>query len=105
MACRDCALNMVEFGAGGQITQPSDDSGATGTTGGESAVPSASGSGGTGAMNMSRRRRKAKGWYCPVCRQRECFFVISYAILTSLKNSLYFLVEDYRPSALSGRNN
>ena len=63
---------MVEFGAGGQITQPSDDSGATGTSGGESAGGS---SAGTGATNMSRRRRKAKGWYCPVCRQREYSFI------------------------------
>ncbi|KIL63153.1 hypothetical protein M378DRAFT_12362 [Amanita muscaria Koide BX008] len=75
VACRECALNMVEFGAGGQITQPTEDSataageagaggaGAEGTGGGEG------GTGGTNAANTARRRRKAKGWYCPVCRQ------------------------------------
>ncbi|KAF8345280.1 hypothetical protein F5887DRAFT_967543 [Amanita rubescens] len=72
VACRECALNMVEFGAGGQITQPSDDSGpaTTGGSGGDSVPATAGGSGaGTGATNTARRRRKAKGWYCPVCRQ------------------------------------
>lgn len=83
---------MVEFGAGGQITQPSDDSGATGTSGGESALPSAGGSGaGTAATNMSRRRRKAKGWYCPVCRQRQCSSVVSFinAILIKFFKTAY----------------
>lgn len=89
---------MVEFGAGGNITQ------SEGTSGGAGAAPSPSspvitapfdvptgngnavdgvqtttGAGGVvtgitittnGAAN-ARRKRKAKGWFCPVCRQRE----------------------------------
>ncbi|KAF7984682.1 hypothetical protein HWV62_12962 [Athelia sp. TMB] len=94
VACRECALNMVEFGAGGAIVQPE----------AEAAGPGADGAGegegegaGTGSVNVlvahlvgapspaagttanvgpaaqaqaARRKRKAKGWFCPVCRQR-----------------------------------
>lgn len=107
VACRECALNMVEFGAGGQITQPSDDSGpaTTGGSGGDSVPASAGGSGaGTGATNTSRRRRKAKGWYCPVCRQRKCLSI--YFPLLMLKhttNSIHVLAEDYHSPSLTGR--
>ncbi|KAK2462386.1 hypothetical protein APHAL10511_005692 [Amanita phalloides] len=72
VACRECALNMVEFGAGGQITQPSEDTAATaeGTEGGESGGSgNTTASGGNASNATTRRRRKAKGWYCPVCRQ------------------------------------
>lgn len=76
VACRECALNMVEFGAGGQITQPTDDSGTAtataGTTGGEGGEGAAAAGAGTPTVivtTTNRRRRKAKGWYCPVCRQ------------------------------------
>lgn len=73
---------MVEFGAGGNIVHNE-------TTNGTATV-GAEGGGGSGAANTSgateginpptvtppnpRRKRKAKGWFCPVCRQRQCFF-------------------------------
>ncbi|THU93655.1 hypothetical protein K435DRAFT_799558 [Dendrothele bispora CBS 962.96] len=86
VACKDCALNMVEFGAGGTITQGEGD---TTTTGGAAAGNGVGGAGGTGVggtgtgeagtgttttvaplQNVNaRRKRKAKGWFCPVCRQ------------------------------------
>ncbi|KAF7983470.1 hypothetical protein HWV62_21764 [Athelia sp. TMB] len=98
VACRECALNMVEFGAGGAIVQPEAeaagpgaDGAGEGEAGGEGGV-----GGGTGSVNVlvahlvgapspaagttanvgaaaqaqaARRKRKAKGWFCPVCRQ------------------------------------
>ncbi|KAJ2913998.1 hypothetical protein MD484_g6428, partial [Candolleomyces efflorescens] len=91
VACKECALNMVEFGAGGNITQsdgvvvppssPQVGSGpvdvpsgqhegmapVTGVGGvaGVTVTVTAGANGATGA----RRKRKAKGWFCPVCRQ------------------------------------
>ncbi|KAG6830543.1 hypothetical protein H0H87_007742 [Tephrocybe sp. NHM501043] len=80
VACKECALNMVEFGAGGNITHtaeadadPVSASVAPGTEGDVAApadapvpvsapVPVAAGP-------NARRKRKAKGWFCPVCRQ------------------------------------
>ncbi|KAF9073120.1 hypothetical protein BDP27DRAFT_1391127 [Rhodocollybia butyracea] len=73
VACKDCALNMVEFGAGGNITQPADEPPATADGAAEGGEASASGTGGgeatTPAPLPTRRKRKAKGWFCPVCRQ------------------------------------
>lgn len=98
VACKECALNMVEFGAGGQITHtpepavpaPAVVASANATEGNASAgtdgaaptsptTPGQSTSGTTAAApNISaavptatttRRKRKAKGWFCPVCRQ------------------------------------
>ncbi|KAH8804219.1 hypothetical protein DL96DRAFT_1537151 [Flagelloscypha sp. PMI_526] len=89
VACRECAVNMVEFGAGGSITQPADD---TPAAGGD-ATPAAAGGANSSddptadadattttpaapaavvpaaAPAPTRRKRKAKGWFCPVCRQ------------------------------------
>lgn len=75
---------MVEFGAGGNIVHNE----ATNATAGTGAEVTA-GEGGSGAANTSgategiipptvtppnpRRKRKAKGWFCPVCRQRQYF--------------------------------
>ncbi|KAI0656938.1 hypothetical protein C8Q70DRAFT_305267 [Cubamyces menziesii] len=86
VACRECALNMIEFGAGGTIVHNESESTPAGTepsaaeTGAE-----ANGEGATGAATADttpaqpppiptiqtnpRRKRKAKGWFCPVCRQ------------------------------------
>ncbi|KDR80148.1 hypothetical protein GALMADRAFT_242408 [Galerina marginata CBS 339.88] len=70
VACKDCALNMVEFGAGGNITQPTepatgDDAAATpGVPGAAAATPAP-----VTPIANQRRKRKAKGWFCPVCRQ------------------------------------
>lgn len=140
VACKECAINMVEFGAGGAIThaeepvttaeaQPAetpepltaDGSAppalATGSAGDEASVPVATGDDGAAdpshppAVDASqataepvsngtpapappidstttaqvtpnvlpiapvppnpRRKRRAKGWFCPVCRQRK----------------------------------
>jgi hypothetical protein len=72
VACKECALNMVEFGAGGTITQAPEPVGAAGAD----EVPGTPGAGASapaGAAPASpvnpRRKRKAKGWFCPVCRQ------------------------------------
>ncbi|KAF8342632.1 uncharacterized protein EI90DRAFT_3115205 [Cantharellus anzutake] len=76
VACKECALNMVEYGAGGQIAQPTDATGEDGgpvigdgvvAEGGEAGVPN------TAIVPpptpRPRRRRRPKGWYCPICRQ------------------------------------
>lgn len=74
VACKDCALNMVEFGAGGNIIQAAEGNEGTNTVNlatpgtATASVPSAS----VPVTTNSRRKRKAKGWFCPVCRQREC---------------------------------
>jgi hypothetical protein len=81
---------MVEFGAGGNIVQPTqtDDAAATetepaadgtpatnGNSAGASAGTTTPGAPATGTSPISpvnpRRKRKAKGWFCPVCRQRK----------------------------------
>lgn len=72
---------MVEFGAGGNITQATD----LAAAGGDEVTPVAPAATGGGATLATataatpaatpaatqRRKRKAKGWFCPVCRQRE----------------------------------
>ena len=79
VACKDCALNMVEFGAGGNITQTVE-GGVVLNEGGNPVNPSAPGAAtaatapSTAATN-NRRKRKAKGWFCPVCRQRKFIFL------------------------------
>ena len=75
VACKDCALNMVEFGAGGNITQAAEG----GVVLNESVNPVTPGTATTTApaptTTNSRRKRKAKGWFCPVCRQRKLNFL------------------------------
>jgi hypothetical protein len=69
---------MVEFGAGGKVARREETTtteaeaaitvpGSAAATG--SAVPNPAPSGGTTTGGRERRKRKAKGWYCPVCRQ------------------------------------
>jgi hypothetical protein len=86
VACKECAVNMVEFGAGGTIVQPENEVPAAATNdnaaaagGAEGANAETAGAGtptppiptiATTAPN-NRRKRKAKGWFCPVCRQRK----------------------------------
>jgi hypothetical protein len=70
VACRECALNMVEFGAGGTINQTEEGVGLN--DGANAANPVTPGTVGTEpatATTNQRRKRKAKGWFCPVCRQ------------------------------------
>ncbi|KIJ37016.1 hypothetical protein M422DRAFT_260663 [Sphaerobolus stellatus SS14] len=81
VACRECAMNMIEFGAGGQVTHNEEPApattGATDAAGGDAtATGEASGTGGDAAPPTpapapprTRRKRKPKGWFCPVCRQ------------------------------------
>ena len=85
VACKDCAINMVEFGAGGTITQPEENNAAT-PAGGDDVEANANGTGGDNGngngngtadtiqespitIAARRRKRRAKGWFCPVCRQ------------------------------------
>lgn len=75
---------MVEFGAGGKVARREETTATEGTeaaagtgitvpgsvTATGSSVPSPpAASGGTTATGRERRKRKPKGWYCPVCRQ------------------------------------
>lgn len=86
VVCRDCAVGMVEFGAGGKVARRDEGAGedagggATGGTGagaGAGAGAATTGgtttatavAGGTTTGGRERRKKKAKGWYCPVCRQ------------------------------------
>ncbi|KAL4067084.1 hypothetical protein V8B97DRAFT_1979546 [Scleroderma yunnanense] len=77
VACRGCAINMVEFGAGGTIAQPDDTANnnpsATAEGGGGAAARTTFGGEGTTAPSVvppnPRRKRRPKGWNCPVCRQ------------------------------------
>jgi len=80
VACRECAVNMVEFGAGGAITHaetepaPAGDNENTAQNT-ETPAPQEEGSGVVPqtqlaqAQAANRRKRRAKGWFCPVCRQ------------------------------------
>lgn len=120
VACKECALNMVEFGAGGNITQsdatPTTPAGAGGEEGGNAnagegvtAVPTPSG-GVTltvnGVVTNARRKRKAKGWFCPVCRQRECsvpMCPISISIDALGSYSLYVPPSDNDSSSIRRR--
>ncbi|KIJ59398.1 hypothetical protein HYDPIDRAFT_118626 [Hydnomerulius pinastri MD-312] len=74
VACKECAINMVEFGAGGNIVHAEDTAAANGGT--EAAEGGATAAAATEAPAAPsvvppnpRRKRKAKGWFCPVCRQ------------------------------------
>jgi hypothetical protein len=70
---------MVEFGAGGNITQPTQaEVPAPAPDGSETVTDGAAAANGTDAAAAApnspinaRRKRKAKGWFCPVCRQRK----------------------------------
>lgn len=74
VACKDCALNMVEFGAGGYITQAAEalNEGASAANLATPGTATASVPSAPVPPTNSRRKRKAKGWFCPVCRQRKC---------------------------------
>ncbi|KIK95570.1 hypothetical protein PAXRUDRAFT_374558 [Paxillus rubicundulus Ve08.2h10] len=78
VACKECAINMVEFGAGGNIVHSEDSNVATnaGMAGAGDGGANANTSGSAEAASVPivvppnpRRKRKAKGWFCPVCRQ------------------------------------
>ncbi|BEJ17230.1 hypothetical protein CspHIS471_0606310 [Cutaneotrichosporon sp. HIS471] len=79
VVCRECAVGMVEFGAGGRVARRDDDAAAAtvgGATTGTTDEPPQMGIGIGGLLTPApapapapRRKKKAKGWYCPVCRQ------------------------------------
>ncbi|KAJ8592960.1 hypothetical protein M405DRAFT_638743 [Rhizopogon salebrosus TDB-379] len=70
VACKECAINMVEFGAGGNIVHAEDTPApTTGGEGSETAVTEGSAPVPSVTPQNLRRKRKAKGWFCPVCRQ------------------------------------
>jgi len=96
VACKECALNMVEYGAGGNITYGAETAGGganateevtggiiAGSGGGEGngsgggSAPTPAATPATTTVANARRKRKAKGWFCPVCREREFTFILS----------------------------
>jgi hypothetical protein len=76
---------MVEFGAGGNITQGVAEP-AVPAVGGETGAAATPGAPATPPANQ-RRKRKAKGWFCPICRQRTLPFCVIFA----LRSDYYFL--------------
>ncbi|KAG6918363.1 hypothetical protein DXG01_015015 [Tephrocybe rancida] len=87
VACKECALNMVEFGAGGTISQATEPEAAAEAPPAATPSPTVEGDAAPadtpatapapvlapapapGPNPNARRKRKAKGWFCPVCRQ------------------------------------
>ncbi|KAJ9095750.1 hypothetical protein QFC19_007463 [Naganishia cerealis] len=87
VVCRECAIGMIEFGAGGKVARReepaanSDTAAGSGAAAAAAAAAVAAGGGDGVAADASsvpapaapttreRRKRKAKGWFCPVCRQ------------------------------------
>ncbi|RXK41595.1 hypothetical protein M231_01094 [Tremella mesenterica] len=77
VVCRECAVGMIEFGAGGKVSRR-DDTTAAEPAEGDASPPAADVAvptpvtpvaGGTTQTGRERRKKKPKGWYCPVCRQ------------------------------------
>ncbi|WVQ72830.1 hypothetical protein IAR50_002391 [Cryptococcus sp. DSM 104548] len=75
VVCRDCAVGMVEFGAGGKVARREDapatggTGGGDGEAGGEGGADTPAAAAATTTTHRERRKKKVKGWYCPVCRQ------------------------------------
>jgi hypothetical protein len=67
VACKECAINMVEFGAGGNIIHTEETTAAI--PGGEASATEATAPVPASIAQNIRRKRKAKGWFCPVCRR------------------------------------
>lgn len=95
VACRECAVNMVEFGAGGTLVHSEPDppppavtapAGETTPADGGNDTQAAAPAGDAAApptpatpappAPTTRRKRKPKGWFCPVCRQRKSYRVL-----------------------------
>lgn len=92
---------MVEYGAGGQLVQPTEET-AAGPTSGTAATETADGEAAPDGLDADgetaaapaptpasvprppRRRRRAKGWHCPVCRQRKSIAIALEGDLLSL---------------------
>lgn len=80
VVCRDCAVGMIEFGAGGKVARREDAASNDAANGAAATAdtPAGGAPGVVGGANPPtpaareterRRRKKAKGWFCPVCRQ------------------------------------
>ncbi|CAE6411107.1 unnamed protein product [Rhizoctonia solani] len=79
-ACKECAENMITFGAGEGVSAPAAPVAEETTTPANNANQTSDGAPNTNttsepltpfqaAATAGRRKRKAKGWFCPVCRQ------------------------------------
>lgn len=124
VACRECALNMIEFGAGGTIVQndsetnaPADGTAADVNTGDAANADGAAAPGQDGAPPVAvpvptiptnpRRKRKAKGWFCPVCRQRKSLsslIPIKCANATICLRSVHVSSADHDDASGEGRS-
>lgn len=95
VACKACAINMVEFGAGGTITQTDDTANSSPSAAGEGTTSTAPGTAGQAVTAPSvvppnpRRKRRAKGWNCPVCRQRQFAHFFRQQSLTASIHTAY----------------
>ncbi|CDZ97878.1 Predicted E3 ubiquitin ligase [Phaffia rhodozyma] len=82
VVCKECAVGMVEFGAGGKVMRREEAAdGLTGTGEGTAGEGTGAGQGAEGTTEGQaqetvltpaqerRRKKKVKGWFCPVCRQ------------------------------------
>ncbi|KAL1711716.1 hypothetical protein EV715DRAFT_214937 [Schizophyllum commune] len=71
VACKECAINMVEYGAGGALNVSSSEPAAgvagEGGNAADAVVPAPPPL--ANVTEQRRRKRRAKGWFCPVCRQ------------------------------------
>jgi hypothetical protein len=69
---------MIEFGAGGKVARREETTTATpdaetaeGATASDAAAATPASAPTPTPPTRERRKKKAKGWFCPVCRQRE----------------------------------
>ncbi|QRV90872.1 Zinc finger, C3HC4 type (RING finger) protein [Ceratobasidium sp. AG-Ba] len=112
VACKECADNMITFGAGEGVSAPAAESNAeptsTNGTNGTNGAGTASAPNNSGpepltpfqaAAQAGRRKRKAKGWFCPVCRQPYT------SMLRISMQPLNMKPDDTTPDATSPTNN
>lgn len=79
VVCRECAVGMVEFGAGGRVARRDEDGNPAADDAPPPPPPAPPVPGAVPTTTLPtpahppapapRRKKKAKGWYCPVCRQ------------------------------------
>lgn len=120
VACKECAMNMIEFGAGGTVVHADEPAAPTppAPAAATDATPNANGTSANVDLEAGnavppapaipappvaapRRKRKAKGWFCPVCRQRESQLgsLCAERVLTNYVDSLYLHASyHYNPS-------
>ncbi|CAE6524138.1 unnamed protein product [Rhizoctonia solani] len=76
VACKECAENMITFGAGEGVSAPTEETANANANQSPTGAPNANANATPepltpfqAAAAAGRRKRKAKGWFCPVCRQ------------------------------------